>query len=350
PTKVDPNSAASYASSAVAANFSNTTFVNRLAFQNPNPTGLASDLFGNAGRRANALTNGLAPNLFLVNPDLQGGARIVGNGGYSNYHAGVIELRRRLSNGLLVQGSYSFSRAFGSINRSLRVARANGVSTENIQHAFKADWVYELPVGRGRRLFSDVNGTLERVIGGWEFHGTSRIQSGVPISLGNVRLVGMSRGDLQRALKLRFDDANKVVYSLPQDIIDNTIKAFNVSATTVSGFSDNGVPSGRYIAPANSAQCIEVIAGDCGGTRVLVYGPSFTRFDLSAVKRTRITERINFELRGEFLNAFNYANFNVGLAGFANQTFGQVTSAYRDNANTNDPGGRIVQIVGRINF
>ena len=33
-----------------------------------------------------------------------------------------------------------------------------------------------------------------------------------------------------------------------------------------------------------------------------------------------------------------------------NQTFGQVTSAYRDNANTNDPGGRIVQIVGRINF
>jgi hypothetical protein len=188
------------------------------------------------------------------------------------------------------------------------------------------------------------------LVGGWEFAGTARIQSGTPINLGNVRLVGMSRTDLQKALKLRFDDANKVIYSLPQDIIDNTIKAFNTSATSTTGYGDNGAPNGRYIAPANSATCIEVIGGDCGGTRVLIYAPRFTRIDLSAVKRTRITERMNFEFRAEFLNAFNYANFNVGLAGFANADFGRVTSAYRDNSNTNDLGGRIVQLVARINF
>ncbi|HEV8486165.1 MAG TPA: carboxypeptidase-like regulatory domain-containing protein [Blastocatellia bacterium] len=344
--KVDPNVAGSYTSS----NFSNGTFVNRLSFQNASPYGLASDLYGNSGRRANALAAGLPVNLFFVNPGLQGGAQMVINGASQSYHALAVELRRRLTQGLLVQGSYTYARAFTSIFRSLRVGRVNGVSTEQAPHAFKAEWIYELPFGRGRALLNDTRGAFDRLIGGWEFAGTARIQSGTPINLGNVRLVGMSRTDLQKALKLRFDDANKVIYSLPQDIIDNTIKAFNTSATSATGYGDNGVPTGRYIAPANSATCIEVIGGDCGGTRVQIYAPRFTRIDLSAVKRTKISERLNFEFRAEFLNAFNYANFNVGLGGFGNADFGRVTSAYRDNSNTNDLGGRIVQLVGRINF
>ena len=343
----DPNLPASYSSTSFN---SNNSFLSRLSLQNPSPYGLAADLYGNAGRRANALAAGMPANLFFVNPGLQGGASMVINGASQSYHALAVELRRRLSRGLLVQGSYTYARAFTSIFRSLRVGRVNGVSTEQAPHAFKADWVYELPIGRGRALLNDASGAFDRLIGGWEFAGTARIQSGNPINLGNVRLVGMSRKDLQKELKLRFDDANKVIYSLPADIIDNTIRAFNTSATSPNGYSDKGVPTGRYIAPANSATCIEVIGGDCGGTRVQIYAPRFTRIDLSAVKKTRISERVNFEFRAEFLNAFNYANFNVGLAGFADPGFGQVTSAYRDNSNTNDLGGRIVQLVGRINF
>ncbi len=343
---LNPASASSYTSTL----FANTTFVNLLAFQNPAPYTFASNLYGNAGRRGNALLAGLAPNLFHANPGLLGGVGLVTNGASQSYDSGVIELRRRLSKGLLVQGSYSFSKATTQITRSLRVGRVEGISTENIPNAIKADWVYELPFGRGHSFFSGAKGPIDRVVGGWEFHGTARIQSGVPINLGNVRLVGMSRADLQKVLKLRFDDKNKVIYSLPQDIIDNTIKAFNVSATSADGYGSLGAPTGRFIAPANNSGCVEVITGDCGGTRVVVYGPWFTRFDLAAVKKTRITERVNFELRAEFLNAFNNANFNVGLAGFGGATFGQVTSAYRDNANTNDPGGRIIQLVGRINF
>ncbi len=67
---------------------------------------------------------------------------------------------------------------------------------------------------------------------------------------------------------------------------------------------------------------------------------------------------MNFEFRAEFLNAFNHINFIVGnpaadvnvIGGFANATFGQVTQAYRDLSTTNDPGGRLIQLVGRINF
>ena len=43
---------------------------------------------------------------------------------------------------------------------------------------------------------------------------------------------------------------------LPQDVIDNTVKAFNVSATSPTGYGPLGPPTGRYFAPANGPDCI----------------------------------------------------------------------------------------------
>jgi hypothetical protein len=337
-----------------SALFSNSTFVNPLAMQNANPQGFATSLYNDATRRANSLAAGLPANLFLVNPGLQGGASFVGNGGYSSLNSGVVELRRRISKGLLLQSSYTFAKAFDSARVSLRKPRYNTLNTDVIHQVFRANWIYELPVGRGKALFGNAGGALDKIVGGWEFHGIARIQSGTPFDLGNVRLVGMTRQELQKEVKLRFDDANKRIYLLPQDIIDNTVRAFNTNATSATGYGSLGPPTGRYIAPANSSTCTELFTGDCGGTEVIVYSRPFSRFDLSAVKKVKITERFNFELRGEFLNAFNQINFitnsftNVG--GFTSANFGQVNSAYRDIANTNETGGRTIQLVARFNF
>lgn len=95
-----------------------------------------------------------------------------------------------------------------------------------------------------------------------------------------------------------------------------------------------------------------MVTGDCAGQTLFIQGPLFVRFDLSAVKKFRFTERANFELRAEFLNAFNNIDFlgNTNMGPSSSATFGQVTSAYRDSSNTQDPGGRLVQIVLRINF
>jgi hypothetical protein len=67
---------------------------------------------------------------------------------------------------------------------------------------------------------------------------------------------------------------------------------------------------------------------------------------------------MNLELRGEMLNAFNNINFLIGspnndvntLAGLGTATFGRFTNAYQDISTTNDPGGRLVQLVVRFNF
>lgn len=355
----DPNVPANYTSAVIgttAANlFTSTTFVNQLALNNPAPLTYAANLHSDANRRANALAAGLPPNLFLTNPDLRGGALFIGNGGYTRYDSMQIEFRRRLASGLLIQSNYSWAKGFSSSRYSFRTPRVNTLNDGTpgyVAHSFKVNWVYELPFGRGKSMFGGVGNVMNQFVGGWEFHGTGRVQSGRIQNFGNVNLVGMTEKEFRDSFGLYFDDDAKVVYHLPKDIVENTIKAFSVSATSATGYGAQGPPSGRYLAPANSQSCIQVVTGDCARQNLYVTGPMFTRFDLSAVKRFRITEKVNFELRGEFLNAFNNINFlaSTNLTNFNNQLFGQVTSAFQDTSNTQDPGGRLIQIVARINF
>ena len=63
--------------------------------------------------------------------------------------------------------------------------------------------------------------------------------------------------------KVRDAAGSIVVWSLPQDIIDNTRRAWNTDPTSPTGYSADGVPTGRYIAPANQPGCVAVYQGDC---------------------------------------------------------------------------------------
>jgi hypothetical protein len=144
---------------------------------------------------------------------------------------------------------------------------------------------------------------------------------------------------------------------LPDDVILNTRRAFSVSSTTANGYSESlGAPQGRYIAPANSASCIQVQAGDCAPRTLLLRAPFFTRVDLGVTKQFPIHGRTNFEVRLDVLNLFDNVNFDpVGTTG-TNQAAGtradifQTSTAYTDPSNTYDPGGRLGQIMLRINW
>jgi hypothetical protein len=341
----DATNPAHYSSS----NFASTTFINPLAQFNPLPLTYAANLHSDATRRANALAAGLPPNFFLTNPDLRGGVFYTSNSGYTRYDSMQVEFRRRMSRGLLVQGSYTFAKGFSSSRLSFRAPRVNTRSNV-LKHAFKANWVYELPFGRGKALLGGAGGVLDKIVGGWEFNGTARIQSGNLLDFGNVTLVGMTRKEFVDAFGLYFDHNAKLIRNLPLDIIENTQRAFSTSAASTTGYGASGPPTGRYLAPANSTSCLQVVGDECAPLNLYVNGPMFARFDLSALKRIRINERFNFELRGEFLNAFNHINFFGVTGASSSATLGQITSSYRDVNNTQDPGGRLVQIVLRLNF
>jgi hypothetical protein len=146
---------------------------------------------------------------------------------------------------------------------------------------------------------------------------------------------------------------------MAKDIRDNTIKAFNIGLTAAGGAAyTQGAPTGRYIAPVGFGNCAQAFTGQCGFANLIIHGPRFTRFDLSLAKKIQFTENINVELRVEMLNAFNNINFLVGsaandvntLGSFTASSFGRMTAAYQDTSTTNDPGGRIGQLVLRLNF
>jgi carboxypeptidase family protein len=386
----DPNNFNNYSSS----NFRNSTFTTPLNPLNPNvlnfagTNGLNSTSFENRrtplGQTCYGVANctglGLFPyNQFLVNPGKRGGAFVVDNLGQTWYDAVTVEFRRRMSQGLLVQGSYTFGKALSNmfssdsgVNDQPLTLRnlwlKKGVTNFDIRHGIKANFIYELPFGKGKQFLSGAGGWLDKLVGGWGFNGNIRIQSGTPFSLGNVQLVGMTAKELEQSIK-PYRDPDGFIYVFPKDIRDNTVRANTVGfitsqpdktlpSTVTINYTGAGAPSGRFIAPAGFGNCVQPYAGGCGFGNLILHGPSFTRFDLALAKKFKFTENINLEMRVEFLNAFNNINFLVGSAGndvntlgnFTSSAFGRITAAYQDTSTTNDPGGRVGQLVIRLNF
>ena len=323
-------------------------FVDELAAFNPDVFDYATALDSTQGRRDNAIAAGLPSNFLLVNPNKLGGAEIGGSGGYTNYHSLQLELRRRMAQGLQFQTSYVFGRAYTSTFYSFRVPRLetlDGGGEGGVAHALKASWVYELPFGQGKRFATNAGAVMDRFVGGWQVHGTARLQTGQIMDFGNVRMVGFDKNDLQDLYRYRQAEDGKV-YMLPQDIIDNTIKAFSVDATSASGYAA-GAPEGRYFAPANGPDCLETVAnnyGDCGARTIQVNAPLYKNVDLSVVKLVPITGRVRAEFRIELLNAFNWVNYTPVTG------IGSVATAYEVTGINGTPDARIMQLVSRVTW
>jgi hypothetical protein len=344
-----------------ANTWTNTAITQDLVRTNPQLDNSANDLDGNLARRTQARATGLPANFFVLNPDV-GQVNVYDSGAFSDYHALQIEVRRRLSMGLSANINYQYALEGGSSFRGFKYGRVMD-PTESVRHAIKTQWDWTVPIGRGQRFGSNLNPILDAIVGGWSFNGVGRIQNRV-IDFGNVRLVGMTVDDVTKMYKydIRVNPANglRTPYVFPDDVILNTRRAWAVSTTSTTGYSDLGVPEGRYFAPPNSADCIQLKAGDCAPRSVMVKTPFFTRFDIGVTKRFPIRGSMNFELRVDVLNVFDNINFDPyevrtdsaanSIADFSSANFGQVTGAYQDTSNTFDPGGRLGQLMFRINW
>jgi hypothetical protein len=129
--------------------------------------------------------------------------------GMSYYNALQITLRHPSSHGLQTDISYTYSRSIdmgsdaertsefsgpdtanpniaGSESEILNTWKPylnRGVSDFNTTHLLTADWVYQLPFGRGQSYLGGANGFVNALIGGWQLSGIARVTSGLPFSL-----------------------------------------------------------------------------------------------------------------------------------------------------------------------
>lgn len=113
----------------------------------------------------------------------------------SDYHGATVSVRQRLRS-LTWDFNYTFSKSiddasglqtsgvYGSafITNALRQRDNRAVSDFDITHVLNFNSIWEIPLGRGRRYFSDSNKFVNAVLGGWVLTSILRYNSGLPVS------------------------------------------------------------------------------------------------------------------------------------------------------------------------
>jgi hypothetical protein len=113
------------------------------------------------------------------------------NMGDSWYNGLQAKWERRFTNGLTFTGSYAFSKlmvdnlascVYCTVQPWTPKGYNRGRSSNDITHILTVNSVYDLPVGRGRKYFNDMNRTADLLLGGWELSGILSYASGAPLS------------------------------------------------------------------------------------------------------------------------------------------------------------------------
>jgi hypothetical protein len=294
------------------------------------------------------------PQQFLANPNIYVADELL-NGARSNYHALQLEARRAMKNGLQFQFNYTFSKLLSDAagNSQARfepfIDNANpgyeyGRSEYDLTHVINSNFVYELPIGRGKSFLGGANGILDKFVGGWSMSSIIRWQSGNPLSF-----LAASRGVFNRPGR----EAGMPAYSTltPDQIkgllglhekdgilywIDPSVISSNGSAVLSNAITD-------YTPTFTGQVFYNPQPGQLGNLRRLQFnGPGAFSWDFSAAKSTKITERFATEFRADFFNFLNRTNFALyGDYNINSTSFGQVTSTLPN---------RVIQMSLRVTF
>ena len=319
---------------------------------------------------SNWMNAGYPSNFFVVNPAVpSGNSWIVGNWGTSLYDALQVELRRRMSSGVMVEASYVWSKSLSDgatsdsslyssgYGQGLTTLRNLGLDKQptnfDIPQAIKLNLVYELPFGHGRHFLNSGHAIADKIVGGWQLALVDRNQSGTPSQIISGRY-GMNQNDpgvvlnnitasqLQSMMSIRKTTGSSgtgLVYYLPQSFVDNSQAAFEENGQTLANLNTSAPYVGPQLAPGKF------------GYEVYLFGPWQNHFDANITKTTTIRERFKIQFTAQFLDLLNLTNFQLpGTLNLSSTSLGQTTSAYRDLSNAQDPGARMMDLRVRVDF
>ena len=233
--------------------------------------------------------------------------------GNSNYHALQARFQQRMSHGLTALASYTWSKSIDDASNffssagdpnfpqnSYNVAAERGRSNFDVRHKLSVSYSYALPLKAGRDYFG--NGWLSTVLSGWETYGIITLQSGRPFTVALLPEIDNS-GTGRSILGFGANDRPNLVGN-PELSNPTTAQWFNQAAFA---FPTPGT------------------FGNAG--RNILDGPGFQNVNLSLLKTTALSERINLQFRAEAFNLFNHPNFNLPDNFLGSPTFGRITSA-----------------------
>jgi hypothetical protein len=284
--------------------------------------GLADiDLFGGLGDNA-PVAPGTTPVPYFFN----GPPGILGNGsgqflnnqaismygwssvGNSSYHALQASLRKQFSNGVQFDFNYTFSKSIDITSAASRVGfsvygyqniglvgsrlandfspnLARAVSDYDLTHQVNANWIVDLPVGKGRAFAHDSGKVVDALVGGWQLTGLARWTSGFPFSIDGG----------QRWPTNWFLTAIAEMTARPQTGVFKRNGSVSVFADPATAQTDFTLP----------------LPGGVGSRNVL-RGDGFASWDMSLGKRWALPwEGHSLQFRWEVFNVPNLTRFNA---------------------------------------
>jgi outer membrane receptor protein involved in Fe transport len=247
----------------------------------------------------------------------------------SEYNALFVTANRRLSRGLMVNTSYTYSKWMSNNDASLGEG-GTGQSSQRPQSMFdyEAEWsrsqfdrphrlavsyIWEVP---GRRT-----GVLGQIIGGWQLSGVTSGQSGQPFTI----ITGVdSNGDSTDAGLSDRPDIN------PSGtfVWDKDHKTFTNNGYYTVPLGSNNLPLANSLGNGNAPRNSE-------------RGAAFWNTDLSLMKHFDLPGTVRFTVRVDAFNLFNQDNYGAPVNNMSSTSFG---------LNTNNFGRRIVQLGGKFTF
>jgi outer membrane receptor protein involved in Fe transport len=192
------------------------------------------------------------------------------------YDSAQFKLTKRFSGGYAVLAHYTIQRSLqdaqdyfihdASLNR--------GVADWNRAHNFVFSQIWELPVGKGRKLLGGISRPLDWLIGGWQLNSNTTVQSGLPFSFCYDASANIDTGPCRPS-----------VNGDPKPVLSDNRYSFDASV-----FANPG--SGRFGNQERNA----------------LRGPGYWRTDASLFKKLKLTETRELEFRVESVNVFNHVN------------------------------------------
>ncbi|HEY0460590.1 MAG TPA: TonB-dependent receptor [Pyrinomonadaceae bacterium] len=253
--------------------------------------------------------------------------------GSSTYNALQLQANKRLSHGFSFNASYTYSR---DMEKTRRLNPQDEELNESLSvfdrpHRFTFSGVFEIPFGRGRQYFSNLNRAVDTILGGWQFNAVYEWQSGEPLVLQNAVYTG-DITQLENLLGERDEQGRR--YGLTSEVVNSNGVLVNLPAFNTSGFISLG---NNYT--VSSQNSLRVLPYTLDNFR----NQPFQKFDVGLTKNFNFTEKMKLQVRVEAINALNWVYLGNGLQlGVTNAAFGTV------NAQRNLP--RDIQLGARFTF
>jgi hypothetical protein len=233
---------------------------------------------------------------------------------FQNYHSLQVRATRRFANGFSSQIAYTWSKTLegaGQLNAQ-DTNLANLIDTPmeqrlaqfDIPHTFSAIVTYELPFGKGKKLLSGINSFGNALIGGWNLNVQYMTRSGVPFDFPNAAPL------TARSAKLSDDQRLQLAQA--------------AGRSEFNPFFDKYYDVSLFPRQAQAPFTLRDFPTRFPDVR----SPHLESWEISAYKEFRIKEKVRWQIRADFQNAFDYAYFGQQLSNnVTDPRFGQLNPA-----------------------